>query len=194
MNPVKIATKVEEIYIKRTTDSVEIDFDFTQVYDCFGLIAFKIKSPISFALLFFLLQKVPKNNYIYIDGAIKKEFLELYKKLSGDPKGITETTFYNCLLDLQEARAIEKITRGRYYLNPYSFWRDDKVKRVDYLKIDAGSGQTVAYNPLQLIAEKKIEKKNINSSYIEDSKGRREYSIEEPEIAFESGSNKNVTN
>ena len=158
MRLAKISTKKERITIDRIVDSVEVDFDFTQLYDCFFLLSFHVRSSTSFQLLFYLMRNLPKDNIVRIDNKLRLEFVQISEQVTGK-KGISEAMFYNCLKDLQNAGIMKKLNKGSYFLNPYAMWRDDSQKRQNYIAIDAGSKQSFAFNPMQLIKEGKVEQK-----------------------------------
>lgn len=145
----KYSTKKERVTIERTVDSVEIDLDFTQMYNCFLLLSFKIKAATSFHLMFYLLQTMDKNNMVTINASLLKAFNEVCKQTGRKP--IAEQTFYNSLKDLQEAEAMKKLNKGQYVMNIYSMWKGDKAKRIEYLISEKKDGQQVFKNPLHMI-------------------------------------------
>ena len=79
------------------------------------------------------------------------EFMAEMKRLNGGE--MSRRYFYTCLTDLQNASIVKKLHNCTYFINPYVFWRDDKGKRVEYIKTYAGIGQTFAFNPLQLLLD-----------------------------------------
>jgi len=145
MNFKKVAVKTEESLIKRTVQTVEIDFDFTQVYDCMYSLSFRLRSASSFQLLFYFLKHMSADNMIGITSEIYNNFASEMKQHSG--KTISRQQFYNCLSDLTNAKIITKITRGQYFLNPHVLWRDDKLKRIEFIKQESLSKNYLAYNP-----------------------------------------------
>lgn len=56
-----------------------------------------------------------------------------------------------CLNDLSNAEIVKKLSTSTYFLNPYVFWKDDKNSRIEYIRTDAGPGQTFAFNPMNLL-------------------------------------------
>ena len=72
-------------------------------------------------------------------------------------KPISEQSWYTCLKELQKAKVMEKLSKGQYFINVYAMWKDDKNKRIEYIKAEKGEGgQRFAYNPLQLLIPKDI--------------------------------------
>lgn len=145
----KFSTKKEKITIDRTVDTVEVDLDFTQLYSCFFYLSMGIKKSSSFQVLFFLLRVMGRDNQVTINKSLFKQFCDMLVSLGNKP--ISEQAFYNSLKDLQRAGVMTKLSRGVYFMNPYAMWKDEGNKRINYLKIDAGDGQTIAINPLDLI-------------------------------------------
>ncbi len=145
----RLSTKKEKITINRTVETVEIDLDFTQLYNCFFYLSMGIKKSSSFQVLFFLLRVMGRDNQVCINKNLFRQLGDTLISLGN--KSMCEQVFYNALKDLQRAGVMTKLSRGIYFMNPYAMWKDDGSKRKDYLKIDAGTGQTMAINPLDLI-------------------------------------------
>jgi len=157
----KLTTKKERISIDRVTESIEVDVDFTQIYNCFSLLSFRLTSGTSFQLFFFILKNMDKNNIVSIDRDFRDRFFSLYKLVSGK-KPVTEQSFYNALRDLVNAEVVKPLNdkkgRGTYFINPYAVWKADKDQRMSYLKEDAGCGETYAFNPMALLEAPDPEK------------------------------------
>lgn len=151
MRLAKYSTRKIEKTISATVDSVEIDVDFTQFYDCFLILAFSIKSSTSFQLLFYLLRITGRDNLVVIN----KKAVDMFNahRVSAARKPISEKAFYNSVNDLVAAGVIKKLppNRGTYFLNPFAMWKADKKQRIEYLKSDAGPGQSFAINPINLL-------------------------------------------
>lgn len=145
----KLTTKKERITVDRTTETVEVDLDFTQLYNCFFYLSIGIKKAGSFQILFFLLRNMERDNQVAINQKLLGKYADLLKQLGKPP--ITDQAFYRSLTDLQRAGVMTKLSRGIYFLNPYAMWKDDTKSRKDYLQIDAGTGQTMAINPIDLL-------------------------------------------
>lgn len=166
MNFKKISVKTEERVIKQTTKTVEIDFDFTQIYDCMYSLSFNIKSPISFQILFYLLKTMTSDNMINVSNDLYNRFIE--EKLKHNSPEISRQSFYKCIKELKEAKIISQINRGQYFVNPYILWKDDKDKRVEYIKADR-LGQPLAYNPkenLNYLQESETIYNNVPKEYL----------------------------
>lgn len=150
----KTTIKKERISIDRITESIEVDVDFTQIYNCFSLLSFRLTSGTSFQLFFFILKNMDKDNIVSIDKDFKDSFFSLYKLVSGK-KPVTEQSFYNALRDLINADVAKPLNgkkgRGTYFINPYAVWKSDKDQRISYLKEDAASGEAYAFNPMKLL-------------------------------------------
>lgn len=166
MNFKKVTVQTEEATIKRVTKTMEIDFDFTQVYDCMYSLSFSLKSPISFQILFFLLKSLNSDNIININTKVVNDFNR--EKIEHGFKGISEQTFYKCMKELTKARIVTKLTRGSYFMNPQVLWKDDKDKRVEFIREEMKSSNGLAYNPKENI--KSLGEPNTN--YGEQIKNR----------------------
>lgn len=145
MNFKKVTVKTEEAIIKRTVKTTEIDFDFTQVYDCMYSLSFSLKSPVSFQILFYLLKSISSDNLISVTSNLIDNFNK--EKEAHGFKKITEQTFYNCMKELTNAKILTRITRGSYFINPYVLWKDDKEKRIEFIKEETSSPNGLMYNP-----------------------------------------------
>lgn len=123
---------------------IEIDTDFTQIYNCFSHISDKINSATSYKLLFWLLANETNNsNGICTNKAIFGKFNLYLGKNS-----VSEKTFYNCIDELVQSGALTKVTKGQYYFNPYIFWKDDKSARVEFIEDEAKFKQSLnPYTP-----------------------------------------------
>lgn len=153
MNFKKVTVEVQESTIKRVTKTTEIDFDFTQVYDCMYSLSFALKSPISFQILFYVLRSIDSSNMLVINKIIFDKFNE--EKKSHGFKEISEQTFYNCIKELTKAKIITKMTRGTYFVNPYILWKDDKENRISFIKGECASPNGLIYNPHENLKELK---------------------------------------
>ncbi len=147
MNFKRVAIKTEEVEIKRITQTVEIDFDFTQVYDCMYALSFHLKSPISFQLLFYMLRTMKDDNDVVVGNKMYKEFISEMKAHAN--REISEVAFYNCIKELVKAKIMTRTGRGRYFVNPYVLWKNDKASRVEFLKADAANINNLTFNPIK---------------------------------------------
>lgn len=145
----KLSIKKERITIDRTTENVEVDLDFTQLYNCFFYLSMGIKTASSFQIMFFLLRNMSRDNQVVVNKNLLTQYSDICKQLAIVP--VTEQTFYTALRELQRAGVMVKLSKGTYFLNPYALWKDDGKSRKDYLKVDAGDGQTIAINPIDLL-------------------------------------------
>lgn len=145
----RLSTKKERITIDRTTETVEVDLDFTQLYNCFFYLSIGIKTASSFQVLFYLLRNMDRANHVTINKTLVEQFQSLRRQLG--VKAVSEQTFYTALKELQRAGVLTKLNKGVYFLNPYAIWKDNGTTRKDYLKVDAGIGQKMAINPIDLL-------------------------------------------
>ena len=172
MRIAKLSVKKEKVTIDRTTESVEVDFDFTQIYDCFFLLSMSITTGSSFQILFFLLRNMTKENTISVNKKLIQRFFGMARQVGKEP--ITEQSFYRSLQELQKAGVMTKLSRGQYFMNPYAMWKDDKVKRTEYIIAQSGEkGQKFSYNPLELLSAKMIPDKYEIEESITDAEIER---------------------
>lgn len=150
----KIKVHEETVTIKRTTQYIEIDMDFTQIYDSFYSLTFGLKSTKSFQLLFYMLKNVADNNLV-VNVSLYNSFNNELMQHEG--KGITERTFYNCIKELEVAKILSKKDRGYYFINPHVLWKEDKNKRLDFIKSDPLDNNKIAFNPIKLLPAPKDE-------------------------------------
>ena len=144
----KIYFETTETTIKNRKGCIEIDADFTQVYDCFSEICVLFKSHITSKLLFWLLShEANKSNGIRSGKPIYESFL----KFMTDRKQteITERTFQRCFEELTEVGVLTRVGRGLYYFSPYMFWRDEKSERIKFITDEAKEKRYISHNPTQ---------------------------------------------
>lgn len=179
----KYSTKKEKVTIERSVDSVEVDLDFTQMYNCFMLLSFNISSASSFHILFFLLQQMNKDNIVLINGTMVTKFQEMCRQIGKKP--ISEQSFYKCTKDLKEAGVMEKLNKGQYIMNIYGMWKGDKAKRIEYLISENKDGQKMFKNPLHLLLPEGKELKEYTETGKELPAVKEDpeyyYSYQEPE-------------
>lgn len=133
---------------------IEVDTDFTQVYDCFSKISVKLKSITSVKLLFWLLShEANKSNGINSGKSVYERFIK-YLEAEG-VEAVTERTFQNCFEELRSIEVITKVGRGQFYFNPYLFWRDDKSERVNFIVDEAKEKKHLSHNPIKQLTNKK---------------------------------------
>lgn len=151
MKIAKFATRKEKIAIDRTVDSVEIDLDFTQMYDCFLILAMGISSTTAFQILFYLLRIMGRDNNVMIGKRVVEGFNK--ERIRTNQKAISEQAFYKAIKGLVRYGVMVKLppTRGMYFMNPFAMWKGEKQARISYLREDRGPGQNIAVNPLNLL-------------------------------------------
>jgi len=172
MRLARYSTRKEKGEYERTVESVEIDLDFTQMYDCFLILSMGIKSTTSFQVLFYLLRIMGRDNNIMIT----KRAIEIFnaQRVKVGCPAVTSPTFYKCIRDLKNAGVMTSLppNRGMYFMNPYVMWKADKKERIAYLREDAGPGQSIAINPINLMlndTDHVYKQKRIPSEYEADT-------------------------
>jgi hypothetical protein len=145
----RIYYDIEETRVTRKKGYIELDTDYTQIYNCFTAISPGIKSVTTFKLLFWLLaNKTGEMNGIDCSVNSYREFNEYLKQHCKEGAcGIGYRTFTNCMVELKEAGALTRIGKGHYYANPNMFWKDDVDKRTTMLIEEKKDGNYISLNP-----------------------------------------------
>jgi len=145
--PRRIYFQFEETTIKNRQGWIEVDTDFTQIYDCINEISDSINSVTTYKLLFWLL----KNSINKQNGFVSsKHLFESFNSFLGRKDAnmeVTYRTFLNCISELKNAKAITQVGKGHYYFNPHIFWRDEKNERLNFIKDEIKDGNLISYNP-----------------------------------------------
>jgi len=145
--PKRIYFETTETVTKNSKGWVEIDTDFTQVYDCFSKLSVKLRSIVSVKLLFWLLShEANKSNGISSGEAIYNKFVK-YLHDEG-VEDVALRTFKSAFEELTKVGALTRVGRGHYYLNPYVFWRDDKKERISFIMDENKENKFISHNPL----------------------------------------------
>ena len=146
----RIYFETTETTIKNRKGYIEIDTDFTQVYDCFSEISIHLKSIWSVKLLFWLLaNEANKSNGISSGKYVYEKFVKYLKDKGVEV--VAERTFQKCFDELTKIKALTRVGKGQYYLNPYIFWRDDKTERVNFITDEAKEKKYISHNPIKSI-------------------------------------------
>lgn len=136
-----------ETVTKNSKGWVEIDTDFTQVYDCFSKLSVKLKSIVSVKLLFwFLSHEANKSNGITSNQHVYEKFVKYLVDEGGEK--VVLRTFKAAIEELTTIGALTRVGRGHYYLNPYVFWRDDKNERIKFIMDENKEQRYLSHNPV----------------------------------------------
>lgn len=144
----------KRLYYQKNTTTVtqekgyiEIDSDFSQVYDCFSRISLRFKSVVSVKLLFWLLShEANKNNGVQSGKPVYERFSKYLQEEGHDI--IPMRTFKAAFEELYKTQTITRVGKGHYYLNPHLFWRDDKTERHQFIIDERKDGKFLSFNPL----------------------------------------------
>ena len=148
MRTKKVFFNTQETITKTKRGWIEIDFDFTQVYDCFSNISAKIKSATTFKLLFWLLaNKMNDENGINCSTHSFEEFNNHLTQSCGGCE-INYRTYLRAIKELNEVGALTKVGKGHYYANPHMFWAGDKDGRINFLELEANDPELKSLNPM----------------------------------------------
>lgn len=151
MKLAKFSTKTVKKTIDATIESVEVDMDFTQLYDCFLTLAMGIKGTTNFQMFFFLLRVMGRDNIAVVGKRMLIQFNA--HRVSRGQKPISEQALYTSIKALVKADAIRKMppNRGAYFINPFAAWKAGKTERIEYLREDSKPGTRFAVNPINLL-------------------------------------------
>jgi hypothetical protein len=157
----KIFFEEEKTVVKKQRGYIEVDTDFTQVYDCFDKLCIRLKSISSVKIMFWLLShETNKNNTIGSNKFVYQRFNQ--HLIAEGAETISDRTFQASIEELHKNNILTKVARGMYYFNPHVFWRDDKNKRVQFIIDEKKDGNYESFNPIQ----KKVggqSKKNLTN-------------------------------
>lgn len=151
--PKRIYFETEETITKKSKGWIEVEADFTQVYDQFWKMAAHMKSLTTIKLLFWLLShEANKENGIGSGKIIFDKFNADLQKEKIDAIGLR--TFNSSYKELITLEILTKVGKGHYYFNPYLFWKDDKNARLDFIKDEAKERKFLSRNPLIQLEDK----------------------------------------
>lgn len=142
---------------------VEIDEDFTQVYDSFLALSKDLQYKVSWQLLFWLFKQMNDNNGIQI-GKHTFETFNKYLLIDCPDCVISRPTFDRAVNDLINVKVLTKVGKGFYYLNPHLFWKGSKKNRIEFIKDENKEARYLSHNPSnQLVDETTIQIKEANA-------------------------------
>jgi hypothetical protein len=145
----RIYFNTEETITTKKKGWIEIDLDFTQIYDSFSTIAAGIKSATSFKLLFWLLaNKMNDENGVDCSKRSYEEFNAHLKDHCNQDCGISYSGYIKCMHELNQVGALTKVQKGHYYANPHLFWGGDKDDRLSFLELEAKDPELRSLNPI----------------------------------------------
>lgn len=119
--------ETEETKVTKKKGYIEIEENYTQVYDNLLKLTFNMKSITEIQLLFYLCthsndQGIFNNNQLLLENFNKES-----------PSTISRPTFYTALQNLCNNKIIIKLTKGQYQLNPLVIWRDSLSNREEHI-------------------------------------------------------------
>lgn len=144
----RIYFETEETITKKSKGWIEVEEDFTQVYNQFWRLAAKMKSIITVKLLFWLLShEANKMNGLSSGKHVFEKFNKDLATEGIDP--IALRTFHASFDELIKLEALTRVGKGQYYFNPYLFWKDGKKERQDFITSEAKEKKYLSHNPLK---------------------------------------------
>jgi len=157
MRAKRIYFETEETKTTRKKGWIDIDMDYTQIYDCFNVISPKIKHGISYQLLFWVLaNKTSEENGTDFSIETHRQF-SAHSEAICPGSSVSYRSFLRSVKELHEAGALTKIAKGHYYANPNMFWKDELMKRVEMLQLEKKSGDYESINPISSVEETQEE-------------------------------------
>lgn len=140
----------KKLYYKKTTQEsayVEVEGDYTQVYDNFCKLSRDINNGMSYKLLFWLLShRINKDRGLAINNNTLSDFNKFLAEKC-DHCDITAQTLNRCVKELTAAGALTRVTRGFYYANAYCLWKGSVRSRDKFLEDEANHKDYIMLNP-----------------------------------------------
>ena len=130
--PTRIYFETEETVTKKSKGWIEVENDFTQVYNQFWRIAANLKSLTTIKLLFWLLShEANKENGISSGKLVFDKFNDDLAAEGIDTIGLR--TFNSAFDELIRLDTLTRVGKGHYYFNPHVFWKSDKKDRIEFI-------------------------------------------------------------
>lgn len=137
-----------ETVTKQSKGWIEVDMDFIQVYDSFSKLGVKLKSIVTFKLLFWLLaHEVNRLNGISSGQLVYDRFNAFLKEEGVDT--VVMRTFQNSFQELVTIEALTRVGKGHYYFSPYLFWKDNKKERIQFITDEAKEKKPLSTSKLK---------------------------------------------
>lgn len=113
----------EETVTTKKKGYIEIEDNYTQVYDNVLDLTKKLSSLLDMQIFLYLAKNSNKHNVFNTSKTLQTD---IKKDLE---KEFNEATFYKCIERLVNAKLLIKLTKGQYQLNPLTVWRESQVDR-----------------------------------------------------------------
>jgi hypothetical protein len=117
----------EEKTITQKKGYVEVEDNYTQIYDNVLNLTTKLSSLLDLQILLYLSKNVNKHNVFNTNQLLHDN---IQKTLN---RTFTKMTFYNSLESLVKSKLIVKLTRGQYQINPLAIWRESQSLRAEII-------------------------------------------------------------
>jgi hypothetical protein len=124
----EVEKKIETISKK---GYVEVDDNYTQMYDSLSKLSFKMKSLVENQFLFFACTHANDEGVFLSDERMFNRFNKYAEENGG--KSVNRATFTRSIQNLTESKIFIKLNRGQYQLNPFLLWRDSVTERTNVL-------------------------------------------------------------
>ena len=119
--------KTEEKITKQKQGYVEVEDNYTQIYDNVLSLTLKLNSLLDIQILLYLSKNCNQQNVFNANSLMHQR---IQRELD---KTFTERTFYNSLKTLSDAKLIVKLTKGQYQINPLAIWRESQKDRAEII-------------------------------------------------------------
>lgn len=119
--------KTEEKITKQKQGYVEVEDNYTQIYDNVLSLTLKLNSLLDIQILLYLSKNCNQQNVFNANSLMHQR---IQRELD---KTFTERTFYNSLKTLSDAKLIVKLTKGQYQINPFTVWRESQKDRSEII-------------------------------------------------------------
>lgn len=147
--PTRIYFETEETVTKKSKGWIEVENDFTQVYNQFWRIAASLKSLTTIKLLFWLLShEANKENGIRSGKIVFDKFNADLESEGIDKVGLR--TFNSSFDELLKLETLTRVGKGHYYFNPHVFWKDGKKERLGFITDEVKEKKYISKNMLRI--------------------------------------------
>lgn len=122
---------------------IEVDDQYTQIYDSLSRLTFKMKSLTEVQLMFFFCINSNDHGIFSSNERSYLDFIRYTKANQGAE--ISKVTFFNSIKNLADNKIFIKLNRGQYQLNPFLIWRDSLNERTDAITLICESEDKIKY-------------------------------------------------
>jgi len=132
--------KTEEIVTTQKKGYIEIEDNYTQLYDNVLDLTKKLSSLLDMQIFLYLSKNSNKLNVFNTNKLLQTQIQE------DIGKEFNEQTFYKCIDRLCHSKLVVKLAKGQYQLNPLTVWRESQVDRKTLIDAIIEGKQIESFN------------------------------------------------